>query len=101
MAACPCLGPKCSIYYMIISIWGIIMLALMGVFFQIRSIALFEDVSVSESDWEKANFTRDYVKEKYEDNAINCWIAAGIYVLLFIFAFIQQRMNSRTSYEMS
>ncbi|XP_059156428.1 ribonuclease kappa-B-like [Physella acuta] len=96
-----CLGPKCSIYYMIISIWGIIMLALMGIFFQIRSVALFEDLKVDEHEWAAQNYSREFIQVVYQDNAINCWIAAGIYVLLFIFAFIQQRLNARQSYETS
>lgn len=86
---------------MVLSAWGIIMLALMGVFFKVRSPALFEDVGASMSDWEKKNFTLEYIKEKYDDNAINCWLAAGLYVLVFIFSFIQQRKNAQASYEQS
>ncbi|KAH9496406.1 hypothetical protein Btru_012557 [Bulinus truncatus] len=96
-----CLGPKCSLYYMLISIWGIIMLVLLGIFFQIRSIALFEDLKMDEKEWENLNFTKSYIQEKYEDNAINCWIAAGIYVLLFAWSFFQYRLNARQNYEMS
>uniref|UniRef100_A0A0B6YUT6 Uncharacterized protein n=1 Tax=Arion vulgaris TaxID=1028688 RepID=A0A0B6YUT6_9EUPU len=96
-----CLGPKCSIYYMLISAWGIVMLALMGLFFKIRCPALYEDIKSSESEWEHNNFSEVYIQEKYDDSAINCWIAAGIYGVLFIFAFIQQRLNARQSYEMS
>lgn len=86
---------------MLISVWGIIMLGLLGVFFWQRSPALFEDANIDEEEWEKEKFSPDYVRQKYEDTAYNCWIAAGLYVVLFIFSFIQQKMNSRGSYETS
>ncbi|XP_046580785.1 ribonuclease kappa-like [Haliotis rubra] len=97
--ACPICGPKLSAYCMVLSIWAIIMLGLLGLFFYIRSPALFEDVPLG--DWEKNNYTYAHVQEKYEQNATNCWIAAGLYFLLLIFSFTQQRMNSRANYELS
>ncbi|XP_076450574.1 ribonuclease kappa-like [Babylonia areolata] len=96
---CPIWGTSCSRYYMVISIWGIVMLALLGIFFWVRSPALFEDVPLG--DWEANHFSKDYAKTKYEQNAINCWIAAAIYVVLFIFSFVQYKMNNRSNYEMS
>jgi len=86
---------------MIISVWGVIMLGLLGAFFYMRSPSLFEDAGVDEKEWKANNYTMEFVKEKYEDTALNCWIAAGLYAVLFIFSFIQQKMNSRGSYEMS
>ncbi|KAL8614319.1 hypothetical protein ACOMHN_007657 [Nucella lapillus] len=96
---CPICGPLCSRYYMVLSLWGIIMLALLGIFFWVRSPALFEDVPLDE--WDKKGFSLDYAKTKYEQNAVNCWIAAALYVVLFVFSFVQYRMNNRSSYEMS
>ncbi|KAK7099570.1 ribonuclease kappa-like [Littorina saxatilis] len=98
--ACPICGPLCSRYYMVLSVWAIVMLGLLGVFFWLRSPALFEDTPLK-SNWEHHNYTLEYAKEKYEQNAMNCWIAAGIYVVLFVFSFIQYKMNNRSSYEMS
>lgn len=77
------------------------MLLILGGFFYIRSPALFEDIPKDEATWHAQNFSLEYVKEKYEQNAINCFIAAGIYVAIFIFSFIQQRMNAQGNYEMS
>lgn len=74
---------------------------ILGGFFYIRSPALFEDIPKDEATWHAQNFSLEYVKEKYEQNAINCFIAAGIYVAIFIFSFIQQRMNAQGNYEMS
>ena len=73
----------------------------MGIFFQIRTPSLFEDITVDEEEWHKNGMGIDFVKEKYEDNAVNCWIAAGLYGILFVFSFIQQRMNARQTYETS
>jgi len=77
------------------------MLGLLGIFFNIRSPSLFEDANIDEHEWEKGGFSLDYVKKQYEASAVNCWIAAALYVALFVFAFVNQRMNSRSSYEMS
>lgn len=80
---------------------GFLAQAILGFFFKIGSPGLFEDIPLSEGDWEKANHTRGFIMEKYETTAINCWVACGIYVVILIFSIIQQRMNSRNNYEMS
>jgi len=41
------LGPKCSACCLVVSVWGIAMFFLLGIFFQIKSPALREDVSVT------------------------------------------------------
>jgi len=76
------------------------MLGLLGVFFRLHSPALFEDIPFDEAEWEHQNYSMSYVHEKYEEVGLNCFIAAGIYVLFFLFSFIQHRMNARQSYEM-
>ena len=73
----------------------------MGVFFQIHSPALFEDIPLEEKKWAGQNYSLTYLHEQYEVSALNCFIAAGLYVLSFIFSFVQFRMNSRQNYEMS
>ncbi|OWF51915.1 Ribonuclease kappa [Mizuhopecten yessoensis] len=101
MSSCPICGPKLSVCCTVVSIWGIIMLALLGVFFQIHSPALFEDIPVDEIEWKRLNYSMEYVHEKYEQTALNCFIAAGIYILFFFFSCCQQRMHARASYELS
>ena len=73
------------------------MLALLGVFFQLHSPGLFEDLPIKEGDWERHNYTDKFIHEKYEQAGLNCFIAAGIYVLFFFFSCFQQRMNARSS----
>ena len=42
------LGPKCSGCCLCVAVWGVIMFILMGVFFQIKSPALRDDISPGE-----------------------------------------------------
>lgn len=75
--------------------------ALLGVFYKIHSVALFEDIPLKAEDWAKSNYSMSEIHEKFDQTAYNCFIAAGIYVFLFFFSCCQQRLNSKASYEMS
>jgi len=77
------------------------MLALLGVFFKIRSPALADDLPINEDDWAKENYTYEYVTKLYDQNAINCWIAAGIYVVTFVLSVIMFKVNQRSNYVQS
>ena len=74
---------------------------LMGVFYHIHSVALFEDIPLNHTEWEEHNFDPDMVHKAYMTSEINCFVAAGIYLLFFIFSCCQQRMNAKASYETS
>jgi ribonuclease kappa len=82
----------------VISLWGIIMLVLLGVFFHVRAPALVEDISIDEAEWEKRGYEYKYIEELYAQNAINCWIAAAMYCLTFTFSVVMFKVNMRTSY---
>jgi len=77
------------------------MLALLGVFFWIRAPALAEDLPINELEWEKENYTYGYIEKLYQQNAINCWIAAGIYVVTFVLSVVMFKVNQRSSYVQS
>ncbi|BFZ05059.1 hypothetical protein BsWGS_08098 [Bradybaena similaris] len=95
MVSCPVLGPKCSVYYMAISAWGIFMLALMAIFFKIRTPILLDDVFAGNiTKWGDHNYSTQYVMDQYDNNALNCGIATILYIILFVFAFIQLRLNN-------
>jgi hypothetical protein len=47
-AKMPVCGPKYSLCCTILSVWAIIQLTLMGIFFHINSVALIEDISLEE-----------------------------------------------------
>ncbi|KAK4885490.1 hypothetical protein RN001_001761 [Aquatica leii] len=73
MAIC---GPKLSLCGLILSVWGIIQLSLMGIFYYFRSVALFEDIPGLP---EKVKSLEDFymaADKGYTQNAYNCWIAA-------------------------
>ncbi|XP_011867012.1 PREDICTED: ribonuclease kappa-B [Vollenhovia emeryi] len=91
-------GPKYALCGLVLSVWGIFQLLFMGIFFYVRSVALVEDLPLGE----KANFTSleefyKIVDRGYTQNAYNCWIAACIYVLTFLFSGHQFYLNSRSS----
>jgi len=93
MALC---GPKLSLCGIIISIWGIIQLLLMGLFYYIHSVALVEDLPLDEH-YATPELFYAAADRAYSQNAYNCWIAACIYVLTLIVSGQQFYANSRSS----
>ncbi|KPJ03316.1 Ribonuclease kappa [Papilio xuthus] len=83
--ACKICGPKLSLCGLILSVWGIIQLTLMGVFYYIEAVALLEDLPLEE---ESGHHTVDAfihaVEVGYQRNSYNCWIAALLYILMGI-----------------
>jgi hypothetical protein len=77
------------------------MLALLGVFFKIRAPALAEDLPINEAEWLAQNHTYAYIEKLYDQNAINCWIAAGIYCATFILSIVMFKINQRSNYVQS
>ncbi|KAK3736105.1 hypothetical protein QZH41_013530 [Actinostola sp. cb2023] len=78
-------GPKLSNCCFILSLWGVIMLVLLGIFFKTRSVALLEDLP------------HDLEEEKaFSSSAKNCFIAAGIYGVTLIISLHQKWVNART-----
>ncbi|KAK6036045.1 hypothetical protein COOONC_26450 [Cooperia oncophora] len=42
------MGPKMSAFCMVMSVWGVIFLGLLGVFFYVQAVTLFPDLHFSE-----------------------------------------------------
>lgn len=88
-------------------IWNIIWLAidiiqlpfqvLMGIFFYIKSVALVEDLPLEGKYFTTKDEFYTEAERGYTQNAYNCWIAACIYVLTFLFSGYQFYLNSRSS----
>ncbi|XP_012277628.1 ribonuclease kappa-B [Orussus abietinus] len=90
-------GPKYALCGLVLSVWGIIQLLFMGVFFYVRSVALVEDLPLEGKVFETKDEFYTEADRGYTQNAYNCWIAACIYVLTFLFSGHQFYVNSRSS----
>lgn len=87
-------GPKLSICCILISIWGFIMLPIMGVLLKSRSLAFAEDLieEIHESDPVKF---MELANKNYDNAAKSCYIAGAIYLGSFIFSIWQFWLNNR------
>uniref|UniRef100_A0A914Q1S7 Ribonuclease kappa n=2 Tax=Panagrolaimus TaxID=55784 RepID=A0A914Q1S7_9BILA len=86
---CPVCGPVLSTFCMIISVWGVVFLALLGLFFNLQAVTLFPDLHFEEHE----EYRTELVEEKYSLKAQQCWMAAGLYLATFVFVYIQNRWN--------
>ncbi|GJQ66305.1 hypothetical protein Trydic_g4350 [Trypoxylus dichotomus] len=93
----PVCGPKLSLCGLILSVWGIIQLTLMGVFYYIRAVALAEDVPGIEEEFHTLQDFYNAADAGYTQNAYNCWIAACIYVITLAISIHQFWANSRST----
>ncbi|KAE9551191.1 hypothetical protein FO519_005604 [Halicephalobus sp. NKZ332] len=85
----PICGPTLSTFCMIISVWGVVFLGLLGLFFSMKAVTLFPDLHLEES----SKFDVHEVEERYVAKATQCWIAAGLYAVTFIGVWLQNRYN--------
>lgn len=90
-------GPKYALCGLVLSLWGIFQLLLMGLFFYVKSVALVEDLPLEGKYFSEMDEFYTEVNRGYTQNAYNCWIAACIYVLTFLFSGYQFYLNSRSS----
>nr|XP_020450656.1 ribonuclease kappa-A-like [Monopterus albus] len=90
-------GPKCAACGIVVSIWGIIMLVLLGIFFVIHSAVLIEDVPLPEDLYQDTN-PPQAIYDLYNQVGYNCFIAAAVYVLIGAFSCCQMRLNMQKEY---
>jgi ribonuclease kappa len=86
----PVCGPVLSTFCMIISVWGVVFLALLGLFFNLQAVTLFPDLHFEEHE----KYSVELVEDKYSKKATQCWIAAGLYLGTFAFVWLQNRWNA-------
>ncbi|MBN3298319.1 ribonuclease kappa-B [Amia ocellicauda] len=91
-------GPKLAACGIVLSIWGVIMLVMLGIFFNVHSAVLIEDVPYTEADILNDSNPPQTVYGLYDQVSYNCFIAAGIYVLLGGLSLCQVRLNKRKEY---
>ncbi|RWS17402.1 hypothetical protein B4U79_15758 [Dinothrombium tinctorium] len=90
----PCCGPRSSLCCLIISVWGIIMLSILGGLLYIDSIAFIEDLGIEDTET-NPNATYENIKDHFEYAAYNCWIACGLYLVTFFISLQQFYSNKR------
>lgn len=91
-------GPKLAACGLVLSIWGVIMLAMLGIFFTTHSAVLIEDVPFTEEDIKNPDTPLQNIYKLYNQVGYNCFIAAVIYVCLGFLSFCQVRLNKRKEY---
>ncbi|CAL2039748.1 hypothetical protein CAEBREN_12074 [Caenorhabditis brenneri] len=88
---CPLMGPKMSAFCMVMSVWGVIFLGLLGVFFYIQAVTLFPDLHFEG----EGKVPSSVIDAKYNEKATQCWIAAGLYAVTLIAVFWQNKYNTQ------
>ncbi|KAK7028865.1 hypothetical protein SK128_002004 [Halocaridina rubra] len=89
-------GPKLSLCCTLLSVWGIVQLALMGLFFAIRSPAFIEDLSIPEEAHHDARTFLDAMDDSYSLIAKNCGIAAALYAVTLVISGWQVWVNNKS-----
>ncbi|CAF0824116.1 unnamed protein product [Rotaria sp. Silwood1] len=90
----PICGPKLSLCFSIISVWGIAQFILMGIFFYFEAAPLLDEFEFENKSRSKESFETD-IKHAYSQRAYNCWIAAFLYVGLLVLAGSQFMTNQK------
>ncbi|XP_044265358.1 ribonuclease kappa [Tribolium madens] len=95
----PICGPKLSLCGLILSVWGIVQLGLMGIFYHFHSVALAEDLPEVEPPEHVADLDKFYseIDRGFTQNAYNCWIAALLYLVTLAISVHQFWANNRSS----
>ncbi|VDK19583.1 unnamed protein product [Anisakis simplex] len=79
------------------SVWGVIFLGILGVFFYIQAVSLFPDLHFAEEASEAGvvpPLTNAMIEDKYSEKATQCWVAAGMYLVTLIVVFWQNKFNT-------
>jgi ribonuclease kappa len=88
-------GPGLSVCCSLLSIWGIIMLVILGGLLSVKSAAFIEDIPIKEGGHEE--HYRQEINDAYAAAARNCFGATGLYVACLIFCGVQVFFNVRAS----
>ncbi|XP_008286589.1 ribonuclease kappa-A [Stegastes partitus] len=91
-------GPKLAACGIVLSMWGVIMLGMLGIFFTTHSAVLIEDVPLKEEDIFPDKNPPQKIYELYNTVGYNCFIAAAMYILCGAFSCCQMRLNKQKEY---
>ncbi|CAJ1086468.1 ribonuclease kappa-A-like [Xyrichtys novacula] len=91
-------GPKQAACGLVLSVWGVIMLSVLGIFFLLHSAVLIEDVPFSEEDTFQDTNPPQKLYDLYDKVGYNCIIAAAVYAFFGAFSCCQMRLNKQKDY---
>lgn len=74
------------------------MLAMLGIFFCSHSAVLIEDVHLTEEDINEDKNPPNHVYGLFNQVGYNCFIAAGIYLVVGVLSLCQVKLNKRKEY---
>merc|ERR1712050_753820 len=82
----PICGQKSSMCCLVLSIWGLVQLTITGALIYIGSPAFVEDIPLSESEnWSPQEWAT-HLHAGFQQSALNCWIAALLYLVTLCFS---------------
>jgi len=65
----------------------------MGAFYNIKAVALMDDLPIDMEHWELSGHGWGYIEELYYDSAVTCFIAMGCYMLTFTLSIVVFFLN--------
>ncbi|CAH2089653.1 unnamed protein product [Euphydryas editha] len=71
----------CGICCFLLSIWAVLQLFVMGIFFKMEVLAFIEEAEPDHHGYDDYDDFMKQTKENYHTIAINCWVAAFIYLV--------------------
>jgi len=94
----PLCGRKTSAVCGVLSTWGTLQLALTGLFAYLHCPALIEDISLPERPSWTATELATALDSGYKSTALNCWVAALLYLTTLCVSAHQYWANSRAEH---
>eukprot|EP00092_Neocalanus_flemingeri_P066051 GFUD01080412.1.p1 GENE.GFUD01080412.1~~GFUD01080412.1.p1 ORF type:complete len:103 (+),score=22.22 GFUD01080412.1:181-489(+) len=92
----PLCGQKSSVCCAVLSVWGGIQLGITGALIYTGSPAFIEDIPLAENaNWSPQEWETN-LHAGYQQSALNCWIAALLYLVTFCVSTHQYWANYNT-----
>ncbi|XP_017094157.1 ribonuclease kappa-B [Drosophila bipectinata] len=89
-------GRKCSMMCLFVSVWGFLMLNILGVLFYIRSLDMLRDIHFDHKfEWETVEQFREEADKGFQKNAIRCFITATVYLFFIILSIYAIRRDNK------
>ncbi|CAF4920728.1 unnamed protein product [Pieris macdunnoughi] len=73
---------NCGVCCMLLSIWAVVQLVVMGIFFKMEVVAFIEEAEPDHHGYEDFEDFMKQTEQNYSLIAMNCWIGAVIYLFM-------------------